>query len=172
MNWYRRFITASNEFGWCYVDVPSKLTAKIHEFQKSIDPKDFAEDGLEKESHITLKYGIHTLDESEVKDAVEGEKGGVARLGVIDIFDNEDADVLKVTIKSKDLSRLNKCLTDALKCTDEHEDEYKAHLTIAYLKKGTGRKYMGDNFVGEEFSFNEIYFGDKNDKNYTIKLGG
>jgi 2'-5' RNA ligase len=55
-------------------------------------------------------------------------------------FETPDYDVVKFDVKSKDLVKLNKLLTDSFEFTTDYPD-YHPHMTIAYVKKGTGKKY-------------------------------
>ena len=125
-----------------------------------------------------FKYGVEVdflseeldMDEEEVKKVLEGQKGGEAELSNIGIFENDDYDVVKVDIKSPDLHRLNKQLSDNLENTDEHP-VYHPHLTIAYVKSGEGKKYKGSNKLsGKKFSFNKVVFEDSDDNPTTIEL--
>ena len=180
MNWYKRAMlkTAAANFGWASIAVPGNISKKTLSFAQSIPEEEIYTKkengkwkyGIEEDPHVTVKYGIHTIDEKKVEKALDGQKGGTVTLGKIDLFENDDYDVLKVTVISPTLRRLNKKLTDNLTCTDEY-DQYSPHVTIAYLKIGEGKKYKGDDtFVGESFEINEIFFEDKNDKETKIKL--
>ena len=58
----------------------------------------------------------------------------------ISLFENEEYDVVKMDIKSKDLKKMNKRLRDNFEYTSDYP-EYHSHLTLAYVKKGKGKKY-------------------------------
>ena len=62
----------------------------------------------------------------------------------IDCFFNKDYDVLKMDVRSNKLNELNE-LCKTLPHTSTYPD-YKPHITIAYLLKGNGSKYMNPTF--------------------------
>jgi len=167
------------DYGWIRVDIPEDITKQCIEFGKEIPEEELyiEEDndkdwgfGREVESHITVKYGLHTKDEEEVKSVLEGQKGGEVELSNIGIFENDDYDVVKVDIKSPDLHRLNKQISDNLEATDSHPT-YHPHITIAYVKPGEGKKYKGsDKLSGKKFSFDKVVFEDSDDNPTTIQL--
>lgn len=120
---------------------------KLNSIQSQIDKKDLYEDdtdkyGIEQEQHITLLYGTHKevtkeqvegiLNQFDFPKSIKGEK--------VSIFENEKYDVLKFDVEKKYLSPINKKLK-TLPYTNEYP-EYKPHMTIAYLKKGEGKKYV------------------------------
>ena len=136
-----------------------------------INKDDLSGYGKETEPHITIKYGLHTGNFKEVHDLLKDVKPIVATLGKISLFEN-DEDVIKVDIKGKDLHDLNKYISDNLKCTDTYPD-YNPHMTIAYVKKGAGKKYIkNSDFENKKIVFNEIEFSNKNGNKEKIILKG
>ena len=122
---------------------------KIQRIQESIDENDLYhgdnndenEYGLEKESHITLLYGLHeNVTCEDVKPYLLPLMEYKAMLYNVSSFSNEKFDVLKSDIKSSAMKKTNKLLRDNLPHDDLH-DEYHPHMTIAYLKPGTAKKY-------------------------------
>lgn len=164
-------------FSWSFVNVPKEVSDKLKEFQGHIPDEELFKKkegdwtyGLEDEHHIIVKWGIHTNNAEAVKEVIDGQEGGEVKLGDVDIFENDEYDVLKVNIISKDLHRLNKRISDGLEVTDTHP-EYKPHMTIAYLKVGEGEKYIGDDFFKDlGFDFDEIVFEDQDDNETKIGL--
>ena len=141
-------------------------------FSKLIDEEDlFKEEGnagREDNFHVTVKYGLTTDELKEIKDRLDTEKGGKFHMGSSSIFEGEEYDVVKVSIESKDFARLHEKLNE-LPHEDKHPD-YHAHATIAYVKSGKGKKYVGKFKIDKEFKFKEVYFGDRDRKNHKIKL--
>jgi len=186
MNWYVRskiFLMSGEkkEYGWFSLPAPSKTKRKIAEFAKKIKKNDLyvgEEDwhgyGIEKNSHITVKYGILTGNTDEINKVLKGEKGGTVELDKIDLFENDDFDVLIIRVKSKDLNRINKKISDNIKNEDKYS-KYQPHMTIAYLKKGKGEEYKElaiEYFELDDFSFDfdSILFEDKFNEETEIKL--
>lgn len=135
-----------------------------------IDSNDIFDDeehsyGLEKEPHITVLYGVsNTVSHNEVKEFIESNVTTpiTGKLTSISMFENE-YDVLKFTVDSEDLHKLNKLMTDSFPYENDYPD-YIPHMTIAYLKKGTGKKYTKNikpiEFKSKSFVYS-IGFDDK-----------
>jgi 2'-5' RNA ligase len=150
-------------FGWTSIAVPDSVIEKVKHIQKNIDKEDLFikhegdwSYGLEDDFHITVKWGIVTKDPEKVKEAVKGHKGGEVKLKDVDLFENDEYDVLKVNVESDALRELNKAISDSLETEDSHPD-YNPHVTIAYIKTGKGKNYIGlSDFKDMKFSFDEI----------------
>ena len=175
MNWYKVVKVAkdvSKEYSWVYVDMPKEFCKDFLRFGEEIDPDDLfineAENGLEKDPHVTVKYGLLTNEAKDIRDRFKDETGGKVKISESSFFSGDEYDVLKFTVVSKDLERLHTRLNEL-----PHEDsfcDYKPHATIAYLKKGCGKKYDGKFKFNKTFEFSEVFFGDKNRKNHKCKL--
>lgn len=142
------------KYGCVMLDTSNEPIKKL---QTKIDTDDLYEEkdndkfGLEKESHLTLLYGLEkevTLDSvKEILDSFDFPKE--IEVSKISLFDTDDRyDVLKCDVSLPILNRINKKLR-TLPYKNDYPD-YNAHLTIAYLKKGMGKKYV-DMFKSESF---------------------
>jgi 2'-5' RNA ligase len=111
-----------------------------------VDPNDVyhQEDlGLEMKPHVTVVWGF---DDSKVD--IETLQRFCWRAKTIDIevksisfFEPDEVyDVVKFDIKSKDLQKLNASIERNFDIKNTYPD-YKPHMTIAYVKKGRGKKY-------------------------------
>jgi 2'-5' RNA ligase len=160
------------------VNVPEPLKSDILRFGDLIDEADLnpEEKGKEDEPHVTILYGI--------KDALNGIKAiqtaqpKIAKLiptisctiKALTAFENPEGDVLKLDIDSKQMTALNTYLKSITEYTSTYPD-YHPHLTIAYLKAGTAKKYTGDKrFDGRTFEVNEFLFCRKGGEKTPIKL--
>ena len=174
-----RIIQSDYSYSSTQVNVEDPLRSKILEWSKNNIPDshlytDEENHGREDTPHITILYGILTQDPEKVKDVLEPEKGPIeVTLGKTSIFENsDDYDVVKIGVKSPDLHKLNKLLSDSLDNENSYP-EYKPHVTIAYVKRGKGKLYSGlDVFEGEALSFDSVRFSDKKENATTIKLQG
>jgi 2'-5' RNA ligase len=126
-----------------YIEVKSgldKIFSKIKE-KDLYTEKDDDSYGMEKESHITIKFGFtNKVSDHEVMDICRKEKFDKIKLNKISLFENEKFDVLKFDITNETLNKLNKKISKF-----ENEDkypDYNAHSTIAYLQKGKGAEYV------------------------------
>jgi 2'-5' RNA ligase len=145
----------------------------LKEIQNQIDKEDLYNEegyGLETEPHITVLYGIHEQDPVIVKQSldlvpVEYELTGLS------LFENEKYDVLKCTVESEDLKKLNKKCCELLEFTNDYPD-YIPHLTVAYLNPGMGKKYlkMKSKGFGKLHKSGKFIFSDKesNKKHWTV----
>jgi len=99
--------------------------------------------GKEDEPHITLLYGLHDdIPDEEIKEISNKMSKCEINLKKISIFENDKFDVLKFDIIDKSKSELSKMNKEYAKLphTTDYPD-YHPHATIAYIKKGEGKKY-------------------------------
>jgi 2'-5' RNA ligase len=82
-----------------------------------------------------------------------------------------DFDVLVIDVDCENLHELNSKMRRQIDATETHP-QYIPHVTICYLKKGTGEQYIEDkSFLDEKFECDKVIFSSKNGKKTTIKLG-
>jgi len=100
--------------------------------------------GREDAPHTTILYGLHDdIPDSDIESIVNDIDRFEINLAKIDIFENDDFDVVKFSViglAKKRLSELNDKFSE-LPHTNTYPD-YKPHVTIAYVKSGTGKKYV------------------------------
>lgn len=121
---------------------------KIKEIHSKIDKEDIYEGdtegrfGLENSPHATLLYGLHPTEVSNDEVLTEIRKHKFPkdiRLHNVSCFENEEYDVLKFDVSEQTLHLANGGLA---KYPHTNEYDYHPHSTIAYLKKGKGKKYV------------------------------
>lgn len=134
----------SYEYGCVSLRVDFPVMKKIH---AAIDPEDLYEEtgdrtyGIEDETHVTLLYGIHDgVPVADVKAIIDEFTFSKIKAYNISVFEKEEYDVLKFDVKSPELNRVNKALTE-LPHTNDYPD-YHPHISIAYLQPGAGKKYI------------------------------
>ncbi|MEZ5427289.1 MAG: transglycosylase SLT domain-containing protein [Pyrinomonadaceae bacterium] len=171
-----------HKFSSTQVDLPAEESRQILDLGKDLikeediytDPKD-PSFGREDNPHITVKYGLHTENPAEVRQILGGEKPFEATLGKTSIFPGGPEtpyDVVKVDVKSPELHRLNKLISEGTRVTDTHP-KYVPHVTLAYVKLGTGEKYAGRaDLEGQKIKFDRIAFSSKTGEVEDIPLGG
>lgn len=127
-------------------------------------------DGYETDPHVTVLYGLHTVDPNDVKELLKNQKPFEIKLGKISIFDtNPDYDVLKIEVESDILRKLNDKLKD-LPYTNSFKS-YKPHCTIAYIKKDKCKDLIGNKtFYGKKFKIKELTFSGRDNKKTKISL--
>jgi 2'-5' RNA ligase len=161
---------AEHKFSSTQSNLPKDLADEVRAFGKRIPDADLAEDGRETEPHITVKYGLHGFDPKFVQEALAGEKAARVKLGKVSLFENDKFDVVKVDVESSDLHRLNQKVSESQPQTETHPG-YKPHVTIAYVKKGRGQKYVGDtSFEGREVTLDNVTFSGRDGERTEIPL--
>lgn len=160
------------DYGCVMLTLPIKQEI-WNNIQSMIDEKDIYHDGdlgLESEPHVTALYGIHeSVPDSDVVKLIKTFSKKTVNLLVIDCFENEEYDVLIFKLKDKCLFEMNDKLK-TLPHTNNYPD-YNPHCTIAYLKKGTARKYTGNLDVIYKVKSNIISYSKPNGEIYYYKIG-
>ncbi len=160
------------------VNIPESEKKPFIDYANSIPEKELyseikngvEEYGKETEPHVTALYGLKTTNPKDVEKVIKDYGDIELELGKTSLFKQDNYDVLKVDVKSDDLKAINKKLRDNLEYKSDFPD-YKPHLTIAYLKPGEGKKYVGDTrFEGKKIKLSELLFSDPDYKKTPIKL--
>lgn len=117
--------------------------------------------GIETEPHISVLYGIdNKISSEEVFDLIKNNENlSPIKLitNKISAFENDMFDVVKFDIKSDRILELNKLITNNLPYKSSYP-EYHPHMTIAYVKKGCGKKYAKDFEKKYEFYSKELVY--------------
>lgn len=140
-----------------------------------INRNDLGHDGfLELEPHITILYGFH--DDTTIVNKVKNHLSDIdlvelkndIKLKELSLFENEQ-DILKISIESEKLTDLNSLFKDNFEYI-KGLPVYKPHITLAYLKKGFGKKNTKDDELLDRlkslYDDSELYtvYSDKNQK--------
>jgi len=133
---------------------------------------DAAEGGIETDSHVTVIWGLLDDNSQQVADVVDGFGTFELEFKRTMIFEIEDMDVVVVEVHSPELEALHELLLKSLP-NEQTYDEYRPHLTLAYVKQGTGAKY-GDLEVplltGEQYEVDGVEFSDRDGNKTEISL--
>ena len=157
----------AHDFSSVQCPLPQKISEAIYQWGiKNIPEEILGEEGRETDIHVTCKYGLHYHDPVEMKELIVSIDPVKITLGQMSLFEN-DQDVLKIEIDSPDLIRLNKLICERFEYTDTHP-KYIPHCTISYLKKGTGKPYVGrKDFAGRKIILPAVEFSG-NDNRKTL----
>jgi 2'-5' RNA ligase len=99
--------------------------------------------GREEETHVTVKYGLFdAMPSPDLLDVFKNTNPFEVALAPISLFRNDDFDVVKLDVNSAQLHELNRKVSETAPHHDTHPD-YKPHVTIAYVKKGTCDRLEG-----------------------------
>lgn len=165
-------IPAKHDWSSAQFNMPPEIAMAIKDFSRDIDKQRMTVDGREKEPHITILYGIETDDPSKIIDAPR-DKGPISlKIGKLSLFQNDDADVLKLGVDSSDLHDLNKHLRGELPHVDK-QDDYAPHCTVCYLKSGEGSRFVGKSIegaTGETVQGHTVRFSSKSGAKRDIAL--
>lgn len=155
--------------------------SNIKLLQRKIKKEDVYNDetnnfGLELNPHVTILYGLKNENDYEpLKQYFKNKPEVKVSIGEISLFENDDKpyDVLKFNIISPDLVKYNSYVKENFDC-DITFPNYQPHLTIAYVNKGQGKKYLNldSDLVDEVFRESDLEFNLANGKKLKIELGG
>ncbi len=155
---YIQFIKESSgqhEFGCVMLKIPftnwDEITSKIKK-EDIYNPE--GNQGIEDFPHLTLLYGLKSEVTSEQVQEVLTSFAKPVNIEIegIDLFENKDYDVVKFNVKkTPDLQKLH----DMLKILPNEESypDYKPHITICYVNKGTGKNYIN---LDDKYKFNNL----------------
>lgn len=133
----------------CVMMEPKKIKDWEANHLGGIDEKDIYikpyddSNGLEEQPHVTILYGIHEdeVDPSVVVDMIEQKfMPAVVQITEIDIFEQDGYDVVKYNVPITDQIKEYRDLIEG-SFANTQTYEYHPHMTIAYVKPGTGKKY-------------------------------
>lgn len=157
------------EYSCAMLNISDDIATKMCDWAKENIPEDAlyidedtGMDGYEDTPHVTIKYGLHDVEPTTLQKLVDGYGPVKFKLGLIEKFDtNPKFDVLKITVDSKSLRKLNEHISNNMEYTDTF-DEYKPHATLAYVKKNSCDNLISNSFFDKlEDEIYEIYFTSK-----------
>lgn len=162
------------DYSCLMIPVPVALSKKLMKWSNSNIPDPyFSYEGDDeprcKDFHITVIFGLHTNDMSEIENLSPIESFDV-KLGKMSIFDGGNYQVLKIEVNSPELVKLHNLLKDNLENTQTHKT-YSPHLTLGYLKQGKSDEFVGcKDFDGESFTVHKYAFSGKDGDEEILEL--
>lgn len=174
---YKQFINESKsnyDFGCVMVDYNF---TNWQELLQSIDPQDIYEVsgqnyGLQDRPHLTLLYGLHKeVSDDQIQECFSGFSIDDFKVKIegVSIFENPEFDVVKLDVlKTPQLEEINQRLSK-LPNTNKFP-EYIPHITIGYLKSGTGKKYVNPDYDYQIKNISKIVYTKADTSEYIIQL--
>jgi hypothetical protein len=109
--------------------------------------------GRETEAHVTVKYGfVSTYLPEKVYSIVHTTSPFPVTIESVSLFENDKYDVVKCGVQSEGLMTLNRRISESVKTEDTYP-EYKPHMTLAYVKKGTCSHLVGKTLQKDKLEF-------------------
>lgn len=155
-----------------HITMPPEVRGKAVLFAGKIPSDELAADGLEYDTHITVKYGLDDSALEQAETIIRQYPSFPIRLGSLSVFKNPGVDVLKIGVTSPGLERLHSLLGELP--NREEKRPYSPHITLAYLKGGTGDKYVGleGPLYGEQMWVQAVTLSHRSGERRKIPLAG
>lgn len=144
---------------------PQDIVDLVKQAQGAIDQEDLHADGFGPPPHVTVLYGIGDEDKNVAVDTMRNAGPMKAKVSGVDLFQNDDYDVVIFAVDSEDLQGLRQQLDQAIPDNMNSYPDYKPHMTIAYVMPGMGEKYkdMESELIGREFDLDALEFSGTQD---------
>lgn len=162
-----------HEFSSTQFNLGDDIGDAIMEFaNKNIAGEDLATDGIERNPHITVQFGLHADTPDQLQHVLRDQGPVAVRLGKTHFFEADGHDVIYISVESAGLHDLHCRIGDCCPHTDTHPF-YIPHVTVAFVKPDLGERYAGfTDFDGLILSFDELVFSDKQNNHSGIPLTG
>lgn len=138
-----------------------------------ISPTDYAspEKNIVKDSHITIKYGLHVDDPQFVAQAVAGFGAFDVEIGLSKTMQTKNGYLVYFPAYSPKLKKLFKIIADATSHSESF-DEYLPHISLCWITREAHEsgKYAGKLGTTSLFNVQEIVFSDKEGNQTVIPL--
>jgi 2'-5' RNA ligase len=154
-------VAVEEKFGCLMAKCPAAFAAKVRKLAESIDAADLAEDGVEGDTHVTIRYGLREADGSAVFSALGDPEPCEVECGPLGCFRSPEHDVLYISCKGKPaLHKWNKVVDESgLDMAEPTFAEYVPHVTVAYLKPGRAEEYLkGKGLTGVKWVADELEY--------------
>lgn len=138
-------LSVGPRLGCLLVKCPDGFAAAVRKLGASIPKEDLAADGVEEDTHVTVRYGLRTPNGAPVFGVIGGEEPTAVTAGRLACFEAPGHDVLYVPCEGDHrLGEWNRLIDDSmLDMAEPTHPEYIPHVTVAYLRPGLGKKYVG-----------------------------
>jgi len=168
------------KFGSTQANLPegSPAHGAILSMQNQIPADDLAGKGKDvDEPHVTLRYGLKTNLTPELRKFIESQPPFEASIGATTSFPpseySDGASPIVAAVESPELHRLNKEIEEQGEFEPSSFPEYKPHVTVAYVKPESAKKYTGmKDAEGKKFPINSIAVSDRDGNKVDITLKG
>ena len=128
--------------------------------------------GREKNIHLTILGNLEEISNDKLKSAIGRESAIECRMGSIGVFTNNSKyDVVYIEVVGDCVRELNTNLSLSIRNSNRFP-VYIPHITIAYVKKGRGDRFLDDRyFSGQKFKVEQVVLSLGLKEQTTYKLG-
>jgi 2'-5' RNA ligase len=151
---------------------PEDVIQAVLAARQEIDQEDLnAEEGFGDDPHVTVLYGLSDDQREPALEILRGAGDLDATVKGVDVFQNDDYDVVIFALESESLSALRDKL-DQLPNANEWPD-YRPHMTVAYVQKGLGEKYkksLQSDIINARFKIDKLEFSGADGDVATVDL--
>ena len=174
---YKEFIKESQaryEYGCVMVDYNfenwSELLNSIEQDDiYKVEGKNY---GLQPRPHLTLLYGVHKeVEDEDIQKCFEGmtEDDFKVQIEGVSLFENPEFDVVKLGVTKTD--KLQEVYDRLSQLPNSNQfPEYKPHITIGYVKRGLGQKYLNPDYKYQIKNISKIVYVRPDKSEYNISL--
>lgn len=159
------------DYGCVMARIDEIAANKLFEFNCKFIPNEVLHEeegheyGRELVPHITLKYGlVESYTEQQMKQMLQNVTPFDVQIKGVGVFENESFDVVKFDVDGEGLRALNEMLSK-LPNQDQHP-EYHPHMTMAYVKKGMGNRFIKNTGKFARVPVNLIEYSNKGIKTF------
>lgn len=149
-----------NVYSTLSVELPEPFRGRILEFANGLIDEDCVVH-MEKIPHITIKWGIDTIDVNKVAEILGKFIPIRIMFGATKMFmadDHRPTDVVKIDVFGMSLKRIREKIEKGLEtyCTYKY---YNPHCTLAYVDEHAAMQYVGSNpVIGEKVVVDRVVF--------------
>lgn len=167
-----RLIENRYEYGCVMANVDEEAARKIIDFNYKTISEDILyinenDDsfGREQHPHVTIKYGlVQSYTENQIRQLLRQVTPFNIQVRGLSIFENENFDVVKFDVDGPELRKLNEIFSN-LPNHDEYPT-YNPHMTVAYVKKGMGKRFAKTPGKVAKIPIRTIVYSDRGNRTY------
>lgn len=171
----RRSINEKRDGNYTYGCIMACVDKDIQHPDLNMDDVYYGEDndkGIEDEHHVTLLFGLHNdIIYDDVIMFLQNIKMPLLQLTGISTFNNPEFDVVKYDVKCPEFHLYNKLIKLQFPYTSNFP-EYVPHMTISYMKPGTGDVYKEEFKESTVLQVSKWIYSESNKKKTAIYPDG
>ena len=128
--------------------------------------------GREKNIHLTILANLEEISNDKLRTAIGEERAIECEMGAIGVFSNNSKyDVVYIEVTGEPVRELNGSLSQSIRSSNRFP-VYIPHITIAYVKKGCGDRFLSDRyFCGQKFKVDQVVLSLGLKEQTTYRLG-